>query len=148
MTSSLRASFLTLIFLSTAQSAFARDINLPPERVSICVGKTGVVMNTKTQLDELIVNNTTSRQTTFNYRGRNAIYTCDFDAGDSIVGRCSSVGTQTLNTVLAFKYADLNTYRVAITVECKLCPLPPRPVPIAPYPGPIKPVRPGLNGRG
>ncbi|MEK7355535.1 MAG: hypothetical protein AAB250_03755, partial [Bdellovibrionota bacterium] len=47
--------FSTLLAL-LASSAHAKDINLPPQRVEICVGRSGVVMRTNTQLQELVVN--------------------------------------------------------------------------------------------
>ena len=113
--------FSTLLAL-LASSAHAKDINLPPQRVEICVGKSGVVMRTNTQLQELVVNGITSTKSTFRVKTPYARLTCDFDTAESIVARCVTPGTQVIGATVKFAYADPNRYHARITVVCKPCP--------------------------
>lgn len=122
MKSRLRVFLLALSLVALMPSAHARDVRLPNQRVSICVGKSGVVMRTKTQLEELVVNGLTSPNSTFYVQIRHAKLTCDFDTAESIVARCTSPGTQTIDTLVKTAYADPNRYRISITIDCRICP--------------------------
>lgn len=105
---------------TASATAYARDVNLPSRVSRVCVGKTQNILQNRVQVKRWFVNGRTSNLSTFYYPGRFASLKLDVDEANVVVS-CKKPGRENFQFQFRLNYADPNTYRVMVRLDCVPC---------------------------